>query len=372
MTKRPHLSAIDLAQSPLGPRDWICRAVALLQREHRSATDTPLLSIPCPELHGIDLMLKDESVQPSGSLKHRLAHALFLHAICNGDIHEGTVVVEASSGSTAISEAWFACRLGLRFVAVVPEATACAKLEAITAMGGEIVKAPGGTDIRSHARLIARERGGHFMDQFGKAAEVADWRGSNNIAERLFAQVEQAGKPAPRWIVLGAGTGGTSATFGRYVRLNPSLVSTQLCVVDPEGSAFFRAYASGIATVIGEPSGHIEGIGRACVEPSFMPGVIDQMLCIPDIASIAGSHWLATRMGRKFGPSTGTNIIGCLLLAQAMRQRGETGTIVTLGCDGGERYADTIYSDKWLAAKGFDISLWARLLRKLAEFAVPD
>ncbi len=317
-------------------------------------------------------MLKDESVQPSGSLKHRLAHALYLHAICNGDIHEGTVVVEASSGSTAISEAWFARRLGLRFVAVVPEATASAKLEAIRSMGGEVVKAPCGTDIRGHARLVAEDREGHFMDQFGKAAEVTDWRGSNNIAESLFAQVERAGKPVPCWIVLGAGTGGTGATFGRYIRFNRSLASTRLCVVDPEGSAFFRAYASGIATVIGEPSGYIEGIGRACVEPSFMPRVIDQMLSIPDIASIAGSHWLATRLGRTFGPSTGANIIGCLLLAQAMRQRGETGTIVTLGCDGGERYADTIYNDAWLAEKGFDISLWARLLRKLAEFAVPD
>jgi cysteine synthase A len=64
-------------------------------------------------------MLKDESAHPTGSLKHRLAHAL-VHAIASGEVGPDTGIVEASSGSTAISEAWFARALGRRFVAVVP------------------------------------------------------------------------------------------------------------------------------------------------------------------------------------------------------------------------------------------------------------
>ncbi len=60
----------------------------------------------CPCRHfGIQLYLKDESTHPTGSLKHRLARSLFLYGLCNGWIKEGTPIIEASSGSTAISEA---------------------------------------------------------------------------------------------------------------------------------------------------------------------------------------------------------------------------------------------------------------------------
>ena len=77
------------------------------------------------------LYLKDESTHPTGSLKHRLARSLFLYGLCNGDISKGTSVVEASSGSTAISEAYFARLLGLPFIAVVPETTAQEKIAEI-------------------------------------------------------------------------------------------------------------------------------------------------------------------------------------------------------------------------------------------------
>ena len=50
--------------------------------------------------------------------------------------------------------------------------------------------------------------GGHFMDQFDRAAEATDWRGSNNIAENLIEQLAAEGLSAPGWIVAGAGTGG--------------------------------------------------------------------------------------------------------------------------------------------------------------------
>ncbi|HAN90425.1 MAG TPA: cysteine synthase, partial [Erythrobacter sp.] len=65
----------------------------------------------------IAIYLKDESSHPTGSLKHRLARSLFLYGLCNGWICENTPVVEASSGSTAVSEAYFARMLGLRFIA---------------------------------------------------------------------------------------------------------------------------------------------------------------------------------------------------------------------------------------------------------------
>ena len=91
----------------------------------------PLWSFP-----DVDLYLKDESTHPTGSLKHRLARSLFLYALCNGQIHEGTTIIEASSGSTAISEAYFARLLELPFVAVMPRSTSREKIALIEREGG--------------------------------------------------------------------------------------------------------------------------------------------------------------------------------------------------------------------------------------------
>jgi cysteine synthase A len=239
-------------------------------------------------------------------------------------------------------------------------------------MGGDVCIAPAGDDICAHARRLAREHDGYFMDQFRRAAEVTDWRGSNNIAESLFAQMTREPHPVPDWVVVGAGTGGTSATIGRYVRRRPELADTRLCVVDPEGSAFFAAYASGDFETTGRSSRVVEGIGRGRVEASFVPGVVDHMLSINDAASVAAAHWLRERTGRLFGPSTGTNIVGALLLGQAMERRGARGSIVTLGCDRGDRYLETIYDAGWLAAHGIDTAAWRSLLDKLGEFRFPS
>ena len=70
-------------------------------------------------------------------------------------------------------------------------------------------------------------------------------------------------------------------------------------------------------------------------------------------------------MGRRFGPSTGSNLIGALSLAAQMHARCEPGSIATLACDAGDRYADTIYDDYWLAAKQLDLGDWQQRMRQL-------
>ena len=89
-----------------------------------------------------------------------------------------------------------------------------------------------------------------------------------------------------------------------------------------------------------------------------MPGVIDRMLRVPDAASFAALRVLEQRVGKRFGGSTGTDFCGALQLACELRARGEAGSIVTLACDGGERYLDTYYSDAWLSTQGHDIGPW--------------
>jgi cysteine synthase A len=101
------------------------------------------------------------------------------------------------------------------------------------------------------------------------------------------------------------------------------------------------------------------------VEPSFMRNVVDRMMAVPDAASIAGARWLESRLERRFGPSTGTNIAGALALAAEMQSRGESGSIATLACDAGDRYADTIYDDDWVASRKIDLREWQRRFQHL-------
>lgn len=353
-------------------RAWVHEAIRRVEADANRSADTHLHVFPLPGEWGIDLYLKDESVHPTGSLKHRLARSLFLYGLCNGWILPGTTLVEASSGSTAVSEAYFARLLGLPFIAVMPVNTSPEKIALIEFHGGtcHLVSSP--DTIYEEARRLARETGGHYLDQFTYAERATDWRGNNNIAESIFAQLSQERHPVPRWIVVGAGTGGTSATIGRYLRYQRH--ATSLCVVDPEGSAFFEGWVSGSPDATG-PGSRIEGIGRPRVEPSFLPAVVDEMMSVPDAASIAAMRWTSAITGRTVGGSTGTAIWGALHLIASMRAAGETGSVVTLICDSGERYAESYYSDAWLAAHDISIAPYLSTLEKFhatGEWSEPE
>ncbi|MCW2885662.1 MAG: pyridoxal-5-phosphate-dependent protein beta subunit [Streptosporangiaceae bacterium] len=307
---------------------------------------------PLPREWGVDLYLKDESVHPTGSLKHRLARSLFLYALANGWIQEGTPVIEASSGSTAVSEAYFARLLGLPFIAVIPKSTSLEKIELIEFQGGRCHLVEDPSTMYAESRRLAAECGGHYMDQFTFAERATDWRGNNNIAESIFSQLRLERFPEPTWVVVGAGTGGTSSTIGRFARYRR--FQTKMAVVDPEGSAFFDAYASGDQEHTARGS-RIEGIGRPRVEPSFTMSVIDRMIQVPDAASIGAMRWTSEVSGRSVGGSTGTAMWGVAMLVSEMLATGEHGSVVTLICDGGERYARTYGSDAWLTAQGIGI-----------------
>jgi cysteine synthase A len=331
-------------------RNWLREAIRQIDADFNRSADTHLIRLQLPNHPGVTLYLKDESSHPTGSLKHRLARSLFLYALCNEWIGPDTCVIEASSGSTAVSEAYFAKMLGLRFIAVVPTSTAAPKLEAIRFHGGEIHTVDDPRTVYDIAHRLAAETGGHYLDQFTYAERATDWRGNNNIAESIFAQMAQEEHPVPAWIICGAGTGGTSATIGRYIRYQRH--ATRLCVADPEHSVFHRHYADPTVTALPEGcASRIEGIGRPRVEPSFVPGVIDRMIAVTDADSIGAMRALSRVLGRHVGGSTGTNLVACLAIADEIVAAGEEGSIVTLLCDGGDRYACTYYDDVWLTER---------------------
>ncbi|OYV00991.1 MAG: hypothetical protein CFE45_06770 [Burkholderiales bacterium PBB5] len=197
------------------------------------------------------------------------------------------------------------------------------------------------------------------MDQFTYAERATDWRANNNIAESIFHQMAQEPHPVPAWIVCGPGTGGTSATLGRFVRYRRH--DTRILCADPEHSVYFDFYRSALAgapdvgLTLGRGSG-IEGIGRPQVEASFVAGCVDAMLKVPDTLSLAAMRLVSLQLGRRVGGSTGTNMVAVLQLAQRMRQAGQSGSIVTILCDSGERYAHSYYNPAWYAAQGLDVT----------------
>ncbi len=346
---------------------WTRHAIAALEAEAARSADTHLIRLDLPAFPGIPLYFKDESVHPTGSLKHRLGRSLFLYAICNGWLDQDRPVIEASSGSTAISEAYFARLLSLPFFAVMPRRTSQQKITQIEFFGGQCHLIDD-TDVYGAAQRLAERCGGHYMDQFTYAERATDWRGNNNIAESIFRQMQREADPVPRWIVVSAGTGGTSATLGRYIRYASAQRSeTRLAVVDPENSVFLDYYNTGNAGLTLECGSRIEGIGRPRVEPSFLPGVIDRMIRVADVDSMAALRVLEKLLGRRCGGSTGTNFVGALQLMAEMKAEGETGPVVTLICDGGERYAGTYYNEAWLAAENLDIAPALTRLKRLAD-----
>lgn len=329
-------------------RDWVVGAIGKIEADIARSADTHLIPMSIPGMPGIDIYLKDETTHLTGSLKHRLARSLFLYALCSGYIHEGTTVVEASSGSTAISEAYFARLIGVPYIAVVPTTTAQAKIDEIAFYGGKCHFVENAADVYDAAHKLAHQTNGYYMDQFTNAGVATDWRGNNNIAESIFRQMEREPHPVPAWIVVGAGTGGTSATIGRYIRYNGAC--TKLVVVDPERSVFYDAYLGPKSDPYCEECVDtvVEGIGRPRVEPSFVPEVVDSMLRVPNSASYAASHFLEHVTGRRYGGSTGTNLYGVMQLAAEMHAKGESGSIVTLACDIGTRYNDSVFNHEWL------------------------
>ncbi len=163
------------------------------------------------------------------------------------------------------------------------------------------------------------------MDQFTYAERATDWRGNNNIAESIYAQLALERHPVPTWIVVGAGTGGTSATIGRYARYRR--LPTKLCVVDPEDSAFWPAYRSrrlDACAPAGAPGSRASAGPR--VEASFLPAVVDRMVQVPDAASLAAMRAGSAVLGRRVGGSTGTNLWGAFgLIARDARGRARPG-----------------------------------------------
>ena len=282
-------------------------------------------------------------MHPTGSLKHRLARSLFLYGLCNGWIGERTTIVEASSGSTAVSEAYFARFLGLPFIAVMPASTSPEKIALIEAQGGWVP--PGRRpDDRLRRGAAARCRAGRVLPRPVHLRRACHRLARQQQHRGVDLQPDGAGAASRP----DAGSWWEPAPAGRARRS----VATPASGGSPPGCAWStprtrsstRCGAAMPSAFTGRPS-RIEGIGRQRVEPSFLPDIVDRMIQVPDAASIATMRMVSERTGRSVGGSTGTNVWGASCWSPRCSSRGEQGSVVTLICDGGDRYAGTYYSD---------------------------
>jgi cysteine synthase len=279
---------------------------------------------------GCTLWLKQEYQLTSGSTKDRLAAHVLAKAVAAGRVHEGTTVVEASSGSTSIAFAMACAALGVRFVAVLPEGVSNERLLIIRRYGGEwlLVPADGGMPgaIAETERMAAADPDVFLPRQFTNPdnVEAHELRTGPELVDAVAA-----GGARLDGFVASVGTAGTLMGVGRVVRAAaPGAVVARVVVADEALDA--------------------EQGGPACLG---IPGVVDCLSGLLDEAALGGHPPLAVpraeamdatrelaRRGFPVGPSSGLNLAGARLLG---RELGPGHHVATVLCDRMERYFST-------------------------------
>ena len=280
--------------------------------------DTPLL-----ELDGV--FAKCEFLNPSGSIKARIAKHIVERAETDGRLKPGDTIVEATSGNTGNAFAMVAAVKGYRMLVVMPEGLSSERVAISRAFGAEVLFC--GTfhvnDALERARELGRQPGFFFPGQFESewnVEENREWLGPEILAQLPDGRVPDA-------FVHGVGTGGTLIGVGQALRkVNPKV---RLFAMEPSESC---------TLLCGEVALHqIEGISDG-----FVPGIfanhrdlVDDMLSVSSTDAIAEMRKLARSHGLFCGPSSGAHLIAA---RRVRKQYPELETVVTILDDEGEKY----------------------------------
>ncbi len=295
---------------------------------------------------GHEVFAKLEFLNPMGSVKDRIARFLVEQALAEGTLRPGDTVVEASSGNTAMGLAMMAIEHDLRCVMVVRRQTSREKLDALRALGVELVLVDGALppehpdSYNRMARRIAAERPrAWFPDQHNnRANNEAHYRTTGpEIWRQMEGRID--------WFVAGIGTGGTISGVARYLKEQDPRV--RVLAVDVEGSVFTEYFRSGRRVT--PHASFLEGLGDEEIIgcPEF--DRLDDMVQASDRAAFAATRELARREAIFAGGSSGAALWG---VRQLLARLDHPARVATLFADSGNRYLSTIYNDRWLAEHG--------------------
>lgn len=297
------------------------------QRFLQHVGPTPLVPVQLEE-GAPTVWCKLELLNPSGSTKDRIARYMLEKAWRHGEVGAGSVVVEASSGSTSIALALACAQMGLRFMAVMPEGVTQERVTTIRAYGGEVVLVPkdvGMVGAMQEAERIAKQHGGFATKQFenpDNAEAHRVWTGQEVLAQIPGGTVHG--------VVSGVGTGGT--IVGLYEAFAEAGCPVVPFVARPTvGSEPKELECCSFSPAV---PGVVDGLSKLFTSAD-MKGLVT--LNIPDAVAIATARALIRR-GFPVGPSSGLNYAGAV---EAAKRLGPDAHVVTVFPDRMERYFST-------------------------------
>jgi cysteine synthase len=288
--------------------------------------NTPML-----EVEGIYCKL--EFLNPSGSVKARIAKYMIERAEDEGLLKHGDTIVEATSGNTGNALSMVAAVKGYRMLVVMPEGMSGERVAISRAFGADVMEV--GHFHVNEALAKAKELG-QEPGYFCPAQFESEWNVEENriwLGPEILAQLPE--DVVPDALVMGVGTGGTLIGVGQAFReVNPDV---KLFAMEPSESS---------TILCGEVGDHlIEGIADG-----FVPGIfqrherlVDTTLAVDSNEAVESMRLLAKEHGLFVGPSSGANLIAARKVREAYP---DLENIVTLFCDEGEKYIQDHFAEK--------------------------
>ncbi len=322
-----------------------------------SVGNTPLIRLNrVSEETGCEILGKAEFLNPGGSVKDRAALAIINDAEKRGALKPGGVIVEGTAGNTGIGLALVAAARGYKCVIVIPETQSDEKKDMLRICGADLREVPAvpyrdpNNYVKYSGRLAeeiaaSNPNGAIWANQFDN---VANRQGHiDTTGPEIWDQTE--GKVDG--FICAVGTGGTLAGVAMALKdRNPDI---RIGLADPHGAALWHYYAHG--ELKAEGSSITEGIGQGRITANLEGLSIDHPYRISDEEVVRTTFDLAQHEGLILGGSSGINVAGAVRLA---RDLGPGHTIVTILCDGGQRYFSRLYNPAFLKEKGLPTPPW--------------
>ena len=322
-----------------------------------SIGNTPLIRLEGPSnATGCEILGKAEFLNPGGSVKDRAALAIVRDAEQRGLLRPGGTIVEGTAGNTGIGLALVGNALGYRTVIVMPETQSQEKKDMLRLIGADLRLVPAvpysnpDNYVRYSGRLAeelakTEPNGAIWANQFDNVA--------NREGHRLTTGPEIWFQTEGRIdaFTCAVGSGGTLAGVGLALKeRNPDV---RIVLADPMGASLYNYYAHG--ELKAEGSSITEGIGQGRITANLEGAPVDQALQIPDEEALPIIFDLIKTQGLVLGGSSGINVAAAIRLAKEM---GPGHTIVTILCDGGQRYQSKLFNPAFLREKNLPVPDW--------------